>query len=168
MKENYKPCAAKSILKVFGELTSQKPLAVFYCKLRPHFQVLFSSTNQLHFGMSTQGVMKITFNTTEVLLNNHIPVKMQSATSGYLTSPGFDGIHYRPDYLNISHTLTSPAGHHAIMVSFEHLLVPSSACSMKFYVTLTVSENTHTNSTQMHLCTQRSALVFVAHEVRLT
>jgi hypothetical protein len=144
---------------------SQSLSASFFCGQHPSFQVLFSSSNELHFGLRVRAMVRISFDTTKTLLSNHIPVTMLSPTSGFLTSPGYDGLHYRPSFIDITHTLTLPAGYVAVMISFENLHVSEWDCRQGF--SLNISLEAGTDKHEMPLCTQRSALVFRAREMKL-
>jgi hypothetical protein len=155
-------------MDVFDTMSTKESLTVLSCTFRPHFQILFSSSNQLHFNVYAKSTAKISFNATEVLLTNHIPVTMQSATSGYLTSPGYDGLHYRPNDVDIAHTLTAPTEYVAVMISFEHLDMGIRCRAKKSHLIVNVMRDNDTVSQTMHLCSQRSALVFHARKIRLS
>jgi hypothetical protein len=158
-----------SWMSVFDDLSTDRVFARLLCKYRPHFQVLFSSTNQLHFSVYRKSTGRISSNATEVLLTNHIPVTMLSATSGYLTSPGYDGLHYRPNDVDIAHTLTAPTEHVAVMVSFEHLDITEYPCRhIGAHLTVSVISDNGTEMQTMRLCKQRSALVLHARKIRLS
>jgi hypothetical protein len=153
---------------VLDNLTSTTSLGSLQCVHRPYFHTLFSSTNQLHIYLNVRNPVRISFYTTPVLLANEIQVTMQTAVSGFLASPGYDGIHYRSNkHLDLSHTLVAPAGYIAIMISFEYLRVFEGECDF-FSIALTPSDDNSTELQTTHLCRLKSALVFQARKLHVS
>jgi hypothetical protein len=82
----------------------------FICKDLPHFNVIFALENNVYFEVphTTVEALTIRFKTSRKRFDNVLPLHEETPWSGYVTSPGYDGVTNIPEELNVTRTLHAP------------------------------------------------------------
>ena len=105
----------------------------FPCHISSPLPVLLSTTNHFYFYTPTSYQFKrvrFRFKATESSLRDRLPVVFTSQLSGYMTSPGYNGVNGYPSSVDVTQELQVPTGY-VIMVSFQWLrssMKESDAC----------------------------------------
>jgi hypothetical protein len=119
--------------------------------------------------LSTQypgGKFLVTFRTASKFLKNELSVAQTSSFSGYVTSPGYDGVTASPSFIAIHGSLTGPDEIDAMMINFERLYVkvPNAKRCRDAHLTLsTLDKESNAFVERWKECTQENLQAEVYH-----
>jgi hypothetical protein len=133
------------------------------CPTGPYFHALFSTTNHMLFSSDhLNAQFLIRFTSSPKYLKNDLIVFAANPYSGYVTSPGFDGLSLTPSgRINAQNKLTLPDGYNAVMISFERLLLDKTPCTT--FLEVYVLDVNATASNVFRGCNQEQVSTDVYH-----